>query len=893
MSTPAIEFARHTVDEVVEQLKTSSLGLSDEEAKRRLDSVGRNVLPSKPRASLVSIFGRQFRSSLIYLLLIAALISVFLGDIVDAVFILVVLIINAAIGAYHEFKAEKTAFALQSMIDTRVNCLRNGFNKTLPATELVPGDIIFVEAGTIVPADTRLVHSFHLETNESLLTGESVPIAKSFDWMAGSGVILGDCRNTLFAGSSVTKGKGKGIVVATGVRSEIGSIAAEIQKAEKGRAPIVLRMEKFSKAIAIVVCIISLVLVGFGIFSRGYDVAEMALFAVALAVSAIPEGLPVALTVALAIAANKMLSRGVIVRSLPAVEALGSCTLIATDKTGTLTRNEQTVQRIVDPSGERFEVTGVGFEPEGEVVQGDRIVDSNHSHLSRLARAAVLCNDGQLYIDEGRWKWRGDPTDVALLSLAHKLKWSRESAEVLYSIVDEIPFDSENQYAAVLVRSHSGSVLMAKGAPEVVFGMCRKETDFPRFTHSVRELAEAGFRTVAVADLDLKGDGTNALTSEILSGMHLVGLVGIKDPLRDGVRESIQICMESGITVFMLTGDHPVTASSIGKELGLIKDFDEVLNGREIDAMSEADFVDALGRCKVFARITPHQKLNIVRKAQQLGHFVAVTGDGVNDTPALHTANIGVAMGASGTDTARSAAGLVITDDNFSSIVAGIEEGRIAYANIRKIIMLLISTGCAEIIMVTLALIEKLPLPLYPIHLLWLNLVTNGIQDIALAFEPGEPNILRAAPRKPSERIFNAIMIRRILLSSVTMGCVSFYTYTWILDRYADQALAQSSVLMLMVFFENVHIGNCRSESVSAFKLSPIRSPVLVLSVLIALGIHLLASHFEFTREILQIVPIPIDGIAVLLVLSFTVVLVVELDKLISNVLKGRVACRK
>lgn len=884
MASPALDWSTLSSDSVLHQVQSDPQGLTSEEVKRRLKKYGLNQLPSLQPPSILKIFLNQFRSSLIYLLLAAALLSLFLGDLTDFGFILVVLLINAAIGTFHEAHAERTSIALQKLISTKAVVLRDGEVHTISAEELVPGDIILVESGSTVPADVRLIRSLQLESNESLVTGESLPIAKSAEAICKNRPLITECKNTIFAGSTIVRGRGKGVVVATGKASEVGRLAGDLQKIKRGKPPIVARMEKFSTTISIAVGIFSVLIIVHGVFFQNQEPKEIIFFAIALAVSAIPEGLPVALSLALAIAARRMLKRGVVVRSLPSVEALGSCTLIASDKTGTLTCNEQTVQKIISDQGDEYEVTGTGYAPIGSVTKNQVVIEPERENLSRIARAAVLCNEAALIRNEDGWTWHGDPTDIALLSLAHKLQWKREVAENLYTVEDELPFESENQFAAVRVSGTSTQWVFAKGAPEVILDMCRLKQPLEWYRERAFHLASAGYRTVALAEKELP---QHLPSSPLLSKpeeLNFLGFLGLRDPLRPAVRDSINICMRSGIRVFMITGDHPATAAAIGTELGLKHEAEQVVSGKDIEAMSDDELDSAIRSVSIYARITPHQKLRIVQRAQKIGHFVAVTGDGVNDTPALHAANIGVAMGASGTDSAREAASLVITDDNFSSIVAGVEEGRIAYANVRKIILLLVSTGCAEIILVILALVNNEPLPLLPVHLLWLNLVTNGIQDVALAFEPGEESILDSPPRKTNEPIFDATMIRRIALASGTMGLIAYANYSWMLSKPELANLAQSATLLLMVFFENVHIGSCRSETRSILRMNPLKSPILLASVLTAMLLHFLTMFTEFGRTILKIEMLSWDLIAQMAALSLAVTIVAETDKWISGI---------
>ncbi len=615
----------------------------------------------------------------------------------------------------------------------------------------------------------------------------------------------------------------------------------------------------------------------------------MFLFAVALAVSAIPEGLPVALTVALAIGTARMARRGVIVRRLAAVEGLGSCTLIASDKTGTLTCNELTVREIRLPTGERFDVSGEGFVPEGQVThEGQAIETGSHPVLDGLAGVAVLCNEADLHRRDGEWIWRGDAVDLALLAMAHKLGWTREASLSSHPQVNELPFEPERQFAATYHQSDGATDVFVKGAPERVLAMCdwgdgSDQKEASQKVEEMHQLAESmgqqGYRVLALAEGTTPGTLDPAQAPPEPSHLTFLGFVGMIDPLRPGVRDAVGACREAGVGVCMVTGDHPVTALAISRDLGLASEPHQVVTGSELAKMSPAEMDQAVKTARVFARVAPHQKLELVNAARRVGHFVAVTGDGVNDAPALRAANIGVAMGKSGTDVAREAAELVISDDNFATIVAGIEEGRVAYDNVRKVIYLLISTGAAEVVLVGLALMAGLPLPLLAVQLLWLNLVTNGIQDVALAFEPSEGDVLGRAPRPTSERIFNRLMIERTIVAALVMGFVGFGAFWWMLRAGWTEATARNALLLLMVLFENVHIGNCRSETKSALRLSPFRSPILLGGALIALLIHLGTMFVPLGQEILHVEPVSLTTFACLWALALSVFVAMEVHK--------------
>jgi magnesium-transporting ATPase (P-type) len=584
-----------------------------------------------------------------------------------------------------------------------------------------------------------------------------------------------------------------------------------------------------------------------------------------------------------------MARRGVIVRRLAAVEGLGSCTLIASDKTGTLTCNELTVREIRLPTGERFDVSGEGFVPDGQVTHNGLPVDTgSHPTLDSLAQVAVLCNEADLHRRDSQWIWRGDAVDLALLAMAHKLGWTRESSLSAHPQVNELPFEPEQQFAATYHQSDGATDVFVKGSPERLLAMCEREAESGRIepAQSVEQMlrvaesmGKQGYRVLALAEGTLRAPLDAGQVPPEPSQLTFLGFVGMIDPLRPGVRDAVRACHQAGVEACMITGDHPVTALAIARSLGLASEPDQVVTGGELARMSSEEMNHAVQTARVFARVAPHQKLELVNAARRVGHFVAVTGDGVNDAPALRAANIGVAMGKSGTDVARESAELVISDDNFSTIVAGIEEGRVAYDNVRKVIYLLVSTGGAEVVLVVLALVAGLPLPLLAVQLLWLNLVTNGIQDVALAFEPSEGDVLRRQPRPTKERIFNRLMTERTVVAALVMGCVGFAAFWWMLQADWTEAAARNALLLLMVLFENVHIGNCRSETKSALRLSPLRSPILLSGAVIALFIHVGTMYSSLGQEILHVEPVDLPTFISLLALAMTVLVAMEIHK--------------
>jgi len=855
-----------TQELVFERLQSRPAGLVLAEYTQRLRELGPNALPAPQPPGPLKIFLHQFLSPLIYILLVAGTVSLLIGEVTDGGFIFAVILLNATLGGVQEWKAERSAAALQQLLHIECHVRRDGHEQMLPAEQLVPGDIVLLESGSRIPADLRLLACQGLRIDESLLTGESVAVLKQ-PGAVGEEAPLGDRTCMAYGGSTVMSGRATGVVVTTGIRTEIGDIASAVTSTEAVKPPLVLRMERFARQISLVV-VGFVVLLGAVAVIEGTPLAEVFFMSVALAVSAIPEGLPVAMTVALSIATARMARRNVIVRRLPAVEALGSCTCIASDKTGTLTVNRQTVKAVMLPSGLRYTVSGEGYNDEGDVVP----VEGGDGRLGlqvlrRLTRAALICNEAELWRQEEGWHASGDAVDIALLALGYKLKLDPAVLAAELEVLSEIPFESENRYAAVLCRDREGEMVFAKGAVEAILPFCDTMLlDGSEYMalqeHEVLEktyaLAEWGFRVIAVAETRQPGTVVQPLHHENMPRLTLLGLVGLIDPLRPEATPAVSRCRRAGVRVLMVTGDHPATALALARELGIARGEEQLVTGSDLEAAGDPSlpaYFDLVERGRVFSRVTPLQKLQIVETLDHLGHFVAVTGDGVNDAPALRRAHIGVAMG-SGTDIAKDTASLLITDDDFASLQAGIEEGRFAYNNIRKVIYLLISTGAAELLLFSLALLSGLPLPLAAVQLLWLNLVTNGIQDVALAFEGGEPGVLEQPPRPPGEGIFNRLMIQQTLVSGLVMGGVAFASWWQLVGEGVPLDEARNQLLLLMVLLENVHVFNCRSERFSAFRVPLSRNWLLIIGVVVAQSVHIVAMQMPIMQRVLSIVPL-------------------------------------
>jgi calcium-translocating P-type ATPase len=827
-----------TESEIFEILESNPNGLNDLEVAKRQEKFGFNRLSSKEPPTLFEIFIAQFKNPLIYILGAATIVSLFLREYTDAVFIVIVLLINAIIGTIQEHKAEKSAAALHKMFKTMVSVKRNGKACTVDAEQLVPGDIVMLESGSKVPADLRLLHCNQLYIDESLLTGESVAVEKIIE-LEDENTVLTDRKNIAFAGSTVTSGRGIGIVVQTGIHTEVGNIAHAVSISDSLKPPLVIRLEKFAKQVSWVVMGAVLILWIIGVM-KGIAYHELFFLGVALAVSAIPEGLPIAVTVALTIGTQRMIKRNVIVRKLTAVEGLGSCTFIASDKTGTLTVNMQTVKKIALADGTAFNVSGEGYNDKGKIKAEEN--NTNIELIDLFTDVALMCNEAELYEKDGTWVHHGDAMEVALLALAYKANKKTEYKNS-FKVLNYIPFESERKFAAVLYKNNYGkTVVAAKGASEVIFSKCStmltkngiSTIKIEGVEKTANDLTAKGYRVLALAAKTTEKE--IKLTEDYLTDLTLLGFACFIDPLRPEAIEAVKLCHDAGVQVAMVTGDHPLTAFAIAKDLGIANNKSQIITGQELEKLGNDEspsFLERLKSIRVFARVSQLQKMQIVSGLSKIGHFVAVTGDGVNDVPALKMANIGIAMG-SGTDMAKETASIIITDDNFKSIEAGIEEGRFAYDNIRKVVYLLVSTGAAEICLFFLSIASGLPIPLTAIQLLWLNLVTNGIQDVALAMEGGEPETMQKPPRDPKEGIFNRLMISQIIVSGASIGLIAFLIWDVLLNLGYDETHARTLVFMFMVLVENIHIFNCRSELNSAFKIPITRNRFLIYSVLIA-----------------------------------------------------------
>ncbi|MFT3823517.1 MAG: HAD-IC family P-type ATPase [Chitinophagaceae bacterium] len=864
------------VTAVFSNLSTSEKGLSQQEVQLRRDQYGPNTLPETRRKSFLKVFISQFLSPLIYVLIAAAILSVIAGDAEDAIFIAVIVIINAVLGSWQEWKAESSTAALKNMVTVKARIRRDDHIHEVDAEELVPGDIVLLESGVKVPCDIRLAEAQDLQIEEALLTGESVPAIKSTGTLPGDELSPGDQVNMAFTATTVVKGRGWGIAVGTALHTEIGKIAHSLTSTEAEKPPLINRMNAFSKKISLAVIVICALLGIIG-YLRGMPVMEIFFFMVAVGVSAIPEGLPIALTVALSIGTNRMARRKVIVRKLPAVEGLGSCTMIASDKTGTLTMDQQSVQTIVLPDDTTIQVTGQGYNGDGELQtdKGEKITELN-DELAAFIQAAVLSNEGILRKTGNSWEHSGDAIDVALRALAYKAGKQPAFFKEGIEVVKMIPYESENKFSGIYYKQDGQLYFAMKGAVEIVGGKLPDAAQ-QKVLQTSEKMAAEGYRVLALA-----GAAVHSTDLQELPELKNLGLAGLIDPLRPEATAAIRECKQAGMEVLMITGDHPATALTIAKQLGIASSSEEVMTGKDLSVLESAPVAEVATQLKdkkVYARVTPLQKKLIVDSMKHNGHFIAVTGDGANDAPALKSAHIGIAMG-NGTDLAKEASSIIVADNNFASIAAGVEEGRFTYDNLRKIIYLLISTGIAEILLVALPLILGMPLPFIAVQLLWLNLVTNGIQDVALAFEKGDMAVMQRPPRRPGENIFDPLMLWQLFISAIVMVIVTFSLWYYHVEiQGMEPKHARVIVMMAMVLLQNFHVLNCRSETKSLFSIPLSNNWLLLIGIFLAQGIHIAAACIPGLNTTLQLEPVTFNEWLELIPAAASIVLVMEIFK--------------
>lgn len=872
---------------VLTECKTKVEGLTAFEAEERLKEHGPNMLPEEEGLSRLKVLLHQFKSPLIYILIVAAVVTALLKEYIDTGVIVAVVILNAIVGFFQEYKAETSVRALKNMVVAKARVVRDGREMEIPSEDLVPGDIVLLASGAKVPADLRLMEVTELRTEEAPLTGESLPVEKMTKPIAEENLTAGDQTNMSFMGTIVVNGRGRGVVVETGARTVLGQIARDVKGLGVTETPLQRKIVRFAQFIGLLVLGSAVAIILLGLM-LGMTFAAVFGIAVAAAVATVPEGLPIVVTVTMAIGITRMARRNAIIRKLPAVETLGSTTIICSDKTGTLTKNEMTVKVIYD-GHHAYEVTGSGYDPDGKILHDWEPADSESlKGIETVLRIGLLCNESRVVGEKGHFKIDGDPTEGALIISAMKAGLHMEEEKAKYPQEGMVPFESDRGFMATLHDHDGKKVVFLKGAPERVLDMCREmpsgETlGRTRIDEAAERFAEDGLRVLAMAYKKTAGDSTPRQFTHDHLGNDFVfaGLQGMIDPPRPEAIEAIAGCSEAGIRVVMITGDHAVTASAIGRMIGLGENKAPAITGKELEGMDDDELFARVQETSVYARVSPQHKLRIVQQYMRHGEVVAVTGDGVNDAPALKAAHIGAAMGKTGTDVAREAADMVVTDDNFASIFHAVEEGRIVFDNIRKVTMFLIPTGFAAIISIVISMILDIPVPYVAAQLLWINLVTNGLQDVALAFEPGEKDIIKRKPRNPGEGIMSRLMLERSILVGIIISAGVVYNFHEVLAQGSSIAHARTIAMTTMVLFQFFQAWNSRSEHTSIFRINPLSNPFLFYSMLLAFlaqiaVIYVPALQWVFRTDALSLLEwVKIAAVAL------TVVAAVELDKLI------------
>ena len=871
-----------SIDEVFSKTGSSKDGLTSKEASERCIKFGKNVLPKEEKEGFFKIFFSQFKSPIVAVMIIASIFSLMAKEYVDFAAIIFIVLVDAIFGTVQEWRAGKEAESLQDLIKVKTKVLRDGKEKMINSKDLVVGDIVLLESGNKVSADLRIVSSLNLTIDESILTGESMASVKN-DKVLDENVGISDRSNMIFGGTSVITGRATCVVVEIGANTEIGKISSRVIETKNEKSPLVVRMEKLSKQISLLVLVIAIFLTILMLI-KGESVKEVFTSVVALSVSAMPEGLPLALTLALTIGSHRMSKKNVIVKKLNSVESLGSCTVIASDKTGTLTVNEQTAKKIVLPDGSLFEIDGTGYSGDGKV---NAIDDAKISDAMEIAKLGVINNEATLKKENDKWISFGDSIDIAFLALGEKLNLGS-----YYTEIKNIPYESEKKYSAVFYEENGKRYCTAKGSLEKILSFCKKmnvdgreeKIDLSLIKKQNEDLASNGYRVIALAKslpLDKIPTG-DVLNDSDIPELVFYGLVAFIDPIRRETIESIAECKKAGIKVVMITGDHPLTAYAIARELGLSESYDEVTSGKELDeyfSKGNKAFDRFVKGKRVFTRVTPIQKLEIVNSFKRQGEFIAVTGDGVNDAPAIKAANIGIAMG-SGTDVAKETSTMIVMDDNFMSIVSGIEEGRNAYSNIRKVVYLLLSCGISEVLFFTLSILFNLPVPLVAVQLLWLNIVTDGLQDMALSFEREEKEIMNDKPRDPKESVFDKLMLQETLISGLTIGLIVFGVWIYLIKVInMEVQTARGYIMMLMVFMQNLHVLNCRSEKTSTFKIPLSRNWFVFFSIVGAIVLQIVVMEIDFLSHFLKTSSMPVMDIFYIFLASVPVLLLMEIFK--------------
>ncbi|HNS32865.1 MAG TPA: calcium-translocating P-type ATPase, SERCA-type [bacterium] len=880
------------VEEVKKNLATDlDKGLTEAEASERLGKYGPNRLEEKQGRSPFSIFLEQFKSFIIWVLFGAVLVSGFLGEWVDALVIVVIIILNAILGFIQEYKAEKSLYALKKMASPNTKVIRGGKHNVIPSAMLVPGDVVELEPGDHVPADCRIAwHTSNFSVEEASLTGESTPVLKTVSALKERDTPLAERANMIYMGTSVVSGRAKAVVIYTGMNTELGKIAGMIQEIRHESTPLQRKLEEFSKWI-VKACFVLVALVFLLEWLRGGEIADVFLTAVSLAVAAIPEGLPAVVTIVLALSVQRMIERNVLIRKLPSVETLGCTTVICSDKTGTLTKNEMTVQAVL-AGDDIFNVTGVGYEPKGEYILDGKPVDAaSNLRLHQLLKASVLCNGARLVKSGDGYRIVGDPTEAALLTAAAKAGIWKESMEKEFPFIDEIPFDSERKKMTVIRKNNEAVTAFVKGAPEGILEDCSHienegkavsitEKDKQKILESNVQFADSAMRVLAVAMRDVD-KSTGSYESELVEkNLTFLGLIAMIDPPRPEVKDAVSMCRQAGIRSVMITGDHKNTGIAIARELGLFREGSLAYSGEELDGLDDGQLMDKIEDISVYARVSSEHKLRVVRAWRRKEQIVAMTGDGVNDAPAVKEADIGVAMGITGTDVTKEVSDMVVTDDNFASIVSAIEEGRGIYDNIRKFVHYLLSCNTGEILVMFTAALAGMPVPLLPIHILWVNLVTDGLPALALGVDPIEPGIMSRKPRKPGEPVVTRQRAMLMLLQGAFIAVCSLLAFIFVL--YVEGkglGRARTAAFVVLACAQLFHAFNCRSMKISVFKLGIFSNLKLVLAVSVSFILQVTVVYFAFGRKIFKTEPLEVFEWLIIIVISTFPLLAMEICK--------------
>jgi Ca2+-transporting ATPase len=853
-------------------------GLSEKEARKKLLEHGPNILAEKERISLVKLLLRQFTDVMVLVLLVSTVISAFMGDVTEAVTIIAIVIINAILGFVQEFRTEKTMEALKSLAAPVAKVLRNGRMTSIQAEQIVPGDVILLETGDRVPADSTLLESMSLQADESLLTGESMPVEKK----ASSGKALDskDRKCQVYMGTVITGGRAKAMVHATGMNTEMGGIADLIRNIEEEQTPLQKRLTHLGKLIVAGCLIICAIVAVTGIL-RGEDAFNMLLSGISLAVAAVPEGLPALVTISLALGVQRMLKRNALIRRLPAVETLGCAGVVCSDKTGTLTQNRMMVRRIF--AGDRMVEVKDDGQKQPFISRGGRLDPSKDAVLRQALEIGALCNNASLACDKSSsgWEFTGDPTEGALLVASAKAGLTPETLASSYFRVDEVPFDSDRKCMSVVCDNHKGETFVfTKGAPDELLKKCSRVYGpngiIPltvelrmKFLRTNDAMAQDALRVIAVAYRRLNSRVWRH--NELESDLIFTGLVGMLDPPREEAAEAVLKCRLAGIKPVMITGDHKLTAIAIAKELDIYRDGETVLTGNELDGMDERKLEQMADDVSVYARVSPKHKLMIVRALKKQGHIVAMTGDGVNDAPAVKEADIGVAMGLTGTDVTKEASSMMLLDDNFATIIAAIEEGRVIYNNIRKFIRYMLACNIGEVLTMFLGMLAGLPIPLLPIQILWVNLVTDGLPAVALGFDPPERDVMKRRPRGPDESIFSNGLAGIIIFRGVLIGLTTLAVFASMLYYTGDVAAARTGAFVTLVLTQLIHVFECKSETRNVFQINLLDNIYLVFAVLISLVMILGVVYVPTLQAIFKTVPLGLNGWLITGGLSFLV----------------------